>query len=99
MLQSGEPATMMVVMITRHFTTLWKIADLRAKKQSEKDIAAKAGVNPYFVRQYLSQLDEYPVPRIEANFECLLNADEKLKSSSTDPKVVMTVLLHELIHE
>jgi DNA polymerase-3 subunit delta len=99
MLQSGEQATMMIVMITRHFTTLWKIAELRAKKQSEKDIAVNAHVNPYFVREYLSQLNEFPVHRIESNFECLLHADEKLKSTSTDPKVIMTVLLHELIHE
>lgn len=99
MLQSGEQATMMVVMITRHFTTLWKIAELHSKKQTEKDIAVKAGVNPYFVREYLSQLNEYTVNRIEANFEYLLHADEKLKSTSTDPKVTMTILLHELIHE
>jgi DNA polymerase III subunit delta len=99
MLQSGEQATMMIVMITRHFTTLWKIAELRAKNYSEKDIAANAGVKPYFVSEYLSQLNEFPVPKIEANFEYLLRADEKLKSTSTDPKVTMTVLLHELIRE
>ncbi|MGD0339713.1 MAG: DNA polymerase III subunit delta [Bacteroidota bacterium] len=99
MLQAGEQATMMVVMITRHFTTLWKIAELRSKKQSDKDIAGKTGVNPYFIKEYLSQLDEYPVSRIEANFESLLRADEELKSTQIDTRVVMTVLLHELIHE
>lgn len=55
MLQSGEQATMMVVMITRHFTTLWKVTELRSKKQSDREIAANAGVKPYFVKEYISQ--------------------------------------------
>ncbi len=97
MLTSGEQATMMIVMITRHFTTLWKLAELRSKNISERDMASAVGVHPFFLKEYLTQLSQYSVGRIERNYSALVHADEKIKTSGGDHKLIMTVLLHELM--
>jgi len=97
MLQAGESPIMMITMLTRHFNTLWKLTELKRMRKSEKDIAAIVQISPYFIREYLAQVDNYPATKIENCFQYLIEADETLKTTATDPKVVMSLLIHKLI--
>lgn len=98
MLQAGESPIMMITMLTRHFSALWKLTVLKPKQKSANDdIAALVQIPRRLVPEYLAQVDNYPASKIEKCFQYLVEADETLKTTATDPKVVMSLLIHKLI--
>ena len=100
MLDAGESPVLVVVMLTRFFTTLWKLHELRRRGVSGGELAGAIGVNPYFVKDYLEASGNYPLPRVERAFETLLAADEEIKSSSQDSIQIMQSMLVRLMqHE
>jgi DNA polymerase-3 subunit delta len=98
MMEFGEYPPLMVATLTKHFMTLLKLAEGRRRKMSDGEIAASIRSSPRRVGEYLSQLRQYSPADLERSFAPLARADEKLKFTSEDPRSVMTVLLHELIH-
>ena len=48
MLEAGQSPQMIIVMLTRFFTQLWKLMDMRSGRLPESDIAREIGVSPYF---------------------------------------------------
>ncbi len=82
MLEVGQSPQMIIVMLTRFFTQLWKLSDARARRMSEQEIAREIGVSPYFVKQYIDFHANFDVDQIERNFKALLEADTVLKSTS-----------------
>ena len=97
MLDAGESVPFIIVMLTSYFITLWKLADLQRKGASSKDLASEARVNPYFLKEYLEVLHRYSGPEIERAFGLLTGADEQIKTTSTDPRQVMTAFIVRLI--
>ncbi len=98
MMEVGEYPPLMVAALTKHFMTLLKLAEGRRRKMSEGEIAASIKSPPRRIGEYMSQLRQYSSADLEKSFAPLARADEKLKFTSEDPRSVMTVLLHELIH-
>ncbi|HTY36430.1 MAG TPA: DNA polymerase III subunit delta [Bacteroidota bacterium] len=98
MLDAGQSPQMILVMLTRFFTQLWKLTDLRQKRISDQDAAREIGVPAFFVKQYLDFRTKYDLQQIEQNFTALLEADTVLKSTSRDPHLVLDLLLLSLIH-
>ncbi|MBI4536122.1 MAG: DNA polymerase III subunit delta, partial [Ignavibacteriae bacterium] len=80
MLDSGESATMIIVMLTRYFNILWKLYDLRRRGATTQQMASEGGVNPYFLKEYLDVLTRFTLDEIEHSFELLAAADERLKT-------------------
>jgi len=99
MLESGQSPQMIIVMLTRFFTQLWKLTDVRARRVSEQEIAREIGVHLYFVKQYLEFRTNFDVSQIEQNFKSLLEADTTLKSTSRDPRLVLDLLIVSLLQE
>jgi DNA polymerase-3 subunit delta len=97
MLEAGESATMMIAMLTRFFATLWKLHDMRRRGVRTQEQARGAGINPFFLREYQSALNQYPASEVEHAFSLLAAADEGLKSTSTDPKQIMHSLITQLL--
>jgi len=97
MLDAGDSATMMIVILTRFFATLWKLYDMRRRGVPSLEQARAAGINPFFLKQYQSALTHYPLSEIEHAFELLATADEGLKSTSTEPKQIMHFLIARLL--
>jgi DNA polymerase III delta subunit len=97
MLDAGENATMMIVMMTRYFTLLWKLHSLRGKQPGSQQLAAAAGVHPYYLREYLDAMDHYAPADIETAFLVLAGTDEDLKSTSTDPSVLMHLAMVRIL--
>ena len=88
---------MIIVMLTRFFTQLWKLTDMRSRRLSESDIAREIGVSPYFVKQIIGFRSNFDIRQIEENFKSLLEADTVLKSTSRDPRLVLDLLVLSLI--
>jgi DNA polymerase-3 subunit delta len=97
MLEVGQSPQMIIVMLTRFFTQLWKLTDMRSRRSSDAEIAREIGVSPYFVKQIIEFRSNFDVQQIEENFKSLLEADTVLKSTSRDPRLVLDLLVLSLI--
>jgi DNA polymerase III subunit delta len=99
MMEAGEGVPFIVVMLTRHFTMLWKLAALKAERKTEFDLAQELRVNPYHMKDYTAQLRRYPVQTIENAFLALTEADLAVKTSAADPRLILDTLICEIMRE
>ena len=99
MMDAGESPILIIVMLTRYFTALWKLHDLRRRNAPSADVARILGVNPYFVKDYVRALGSYTIYELEHSFEILAATDEQLKSSSVDQVQVMQSMVVRLIQQ
>lgn len=92
----GE-ALMIVAILNAYFSKLWKLSAAPAAV-SNKDLASRIGVPPYFLKEYLASLRRYSVPSIEEAFLALLAADYELKGGAThNEQLVMSLLLRRIV--
>lgn len=92
----GE-ALMMVAVLTSYFTKLWKLTAAYGQVP-EKGLAARIGVPPFFVKEYVASLRRYKLPSIEEAFSALLAADYELKGGAgRDEKLVMSLMLRRVL--
>jgi DNA polymerase-3 subunit delta len=98
MLETGQSPQMIIIMLTRFFNQMWKLADAKARRMSDQEIAREIGVSPYFVKQFLEFRVNFDVDQIEENFKSLLEADTVLKSTTRDPRLVLDLLIVSLLH-
>jgi DNA polymerase-3 subunit delta len=96
LLESGESEVGIVWMLTRHFTTLSKIYQLRTDGSGGDAIARKTRIRPHLINQYLQQVDRLSDRQLEEVFHLLLEADANLKSSYQSPRLIMELLVHNL---
>ncbi|MBI4546335.1 MAG: DNA polymerase III subunit delta [Ignavibacteriae bacterium] len=99
MMRVGESPLLIIIMLTRYFQKLWMLQEMNGKTASQNQLAAGIGVSPFFLREYLDASGKYPALQIEQCFQALTKADETLKSTSTDPNLVMTLLVYQLIRQ
>jgi DNA polymerase-3 subunit delta len=93
----GE-ALMIVSVLTGYFTKLWKLTLCRARRIPEKAMAARVGVSPYFIKEYLQSLRYYDLTTIEKAFAALLAADFELKGGANrDERLVLNLALQRLM--
>ncbi len=97
MMQAGENLQMIIVMLTRFFTTLLRISELKDRRVPESQFATELKISPYFLKQYLEFHSNFSQLHIEHAFRALLSADTQLKSTTNDPKLVMDLLVYSLI--
>ena len=97
MLQTGESPVMMIAVFTRFFINLYKIHALRGRRRGDREIADAIKANPNFINEHLANADRHPLAHVEQCFTHLLEADEKLKSTSFDQKLIMSLLTYKLV--
>jgi len=99
MLENGQSPQMIIVMLSRFFTQLWKLTDVRARKMSDQELSREIGLPPFFLKQYFEFRANFSIEQIEQNFKSLLEADTTLKSTSRDPRLVLDLLIVSLLQE
>jgi len=97
MLDAGETPVMMIVMLTRYFTALWKIQGLLQGGMTEQSIASELKMSPFILKNYLSAATKFSTDDFEYAFAALLEADIQLKSASPDPFHLMEMLVYALV--
>jgi DNA polymerase III subunit delta len=100
MLDSGEQPTGMVIMLTRYTQKLWIIRDSLARKKQKAEIAALLKISPkqmFWLDADMQNARNFTLRDLERGFLLLREADERLKTSNGDAKLVMTLLLYRLI--
>ncbi len=97
MMETGESPQMIIAMLTRFFTILLRIAELKQRHMPESQLPAELRISPYFLKDYLEFYARIAETNIEHGFRALLAADVELKSTTTDPRLVMDLLIYSLV--
>jgi DNA polymerase-3 subunit delta len=93
----GE-ALKIVAVLTSYFTKLAKLSVCRARSMSERDMAQRAGVSPFFLKEYLHSLRLYDRRALDGALAALLAADFELKGGAErDDRLIMLLLLSRLL--
>jgi DNA polymerase-3 subunit delta len=95
--QSGECARIVTV-LTSYYMKLWKLTVLQNQKLSEKEMARRIGVSPFFIKEYLECLRRIDGNALNRAFNALLAADYELKGgSSRSEKLVLNLMLRRML--
>jgi DNA polymerase-3 subunit delta len=97
MLRAGEPEQLILTMLTRYFTILWRLSELRTTTNNQQEMARAVGISHFFLNDYLAALARYSLANLRNAFEALLNADLVMKSSNTDSSIVLQLMLISII--
>ncbi len=97
MLIAGEAPQLILTMLTRYFTILWRLLEIRTRHRDQKEMAREVGISSFFINEYLSALSRYGLPGIRVAFEALLGADLALKTSRISHSILMQMLLVSIV--
>ena len=97
LLEAGEMSTFIINMLTRYFTGLSKINELKEKKIAEQAAARIVGTHPYYYKDYLKARLIYSDKDIYKAVQALLKADLSVKTTSSDDKSIISILLAEIL--
>lgn len=97
MLESGESAVAILAMISRHFQNLVKVKGAAAHGKSQGEIAAIAGIPPFFVQKTGAMANNFSFEQLEQAFSLLLETDLQLKTSQQPPQIALQMLLLKIL--
>lgn len=96
MLDAGESAIKMIIMLTRYFTILWKLQGMHGQGVPQSQMASASGIHPRFLGEHVRAAHHFPEDAIGEIFVDLSIADEQLKISQ-DPHNVMIGLFVRIL--
>ncbi len=97
MLQVGEFPPVILTMLTRYFTLLWKLHELKKVESDPKKLANSLQISQYHIKEYLYHLGKFKEAEIKNAFKYLIEADELIKTSPVDEKVVLSQMIYKII--
>lgn len=94
MLVVDRQELLIISMLTRYFTILWKLTEAVQQTQNNFELGKAVDISPFFIPEYLAALRQYSRSAIERAFYALCDADVAIKSSSSeDSDVVLQKML------
>lgn len=103
LMQASNPrseALMIVSVLTSYFNKLWKLIFLQQKRLPDKSLAARVGISPYFIKEYMLSLRRFDQYKIANAFASLLAADYELKGGANrDTRLILTLLVRRLFSD
>ncbi len=88
-LSNDDKRMLILTILTTYFTKLWKLSDIAGRESNNYKLAGAIGVSPFFVSEYLDALKNYPPGLLDNAFTAIAEAEEILKSSSTNSLYVL----------
>lgn len=95
--EKGVEPTYIVHMLTRYFTGLARVNELTEKKIPNQTAARIVGTHQFYYKDYLGARKIYSDNQIINAASALLKADKSIKTSSTDAKTLITILILEIV--
>jgi DNA polymerase-3 subunit delta len=88
-----------VVMLTRFFTTIWKVHACRSKNLSDQEISNQHLSEIFFSfrKDYLKFANSYNEKALRKIFGLLLQADVDLKSLNVRPEILLEMLIYKIV--
>ncbi|NWF50195.1 MAG: DNA polymerase III subunit delta [Ignavibacteriaceae bacterium] len=98
LLDNGVEPTVIVFMLVRYFTAIAKLIELSRGSIQPAEIAKKIEV-PYFtLNDYNSAVKNFSAGQVLEAANALFKAEKTLKTTSSDIKTTLTILLYEIFH-
>jgi DNA polymerase-3 subunit delta len=94
--EQGEHPVGMVALLVRHFTILRRARWIGAQRLSGQEVASRLKVPSFFAKNYLEQARNFDEQALWAAYNALLDADNRLKSSSGPPYQILADLAYRL---
>ncbi len=98
LLEKGAEPVFIIHMLTKFFTGILRINELKASKISEYESARIVGTHPFYLKKYYDARRLYSDKELINISRALLNADISVKTTSTDNKNIITILLTEIFN-
>ncbi|MCU0453685.1 MAG: DNA polymerase III subunit delta [Bacteroidetes bacterium] len=96
MLESGESAPGIIVMLTRFFLQLWKLREMKQQRMPDAEIASALRMSPYHLRGLAAFLPQHTVREVEEALQALRNTDRAIKTGADVP-AEMELLVYTII--
>lgn len=96
MMETDRNEMLIISMVTRYFTSLFRLIDLRGVTD-RGEIARTAGIPPFKIGDAFDALDRLGPVRIERGLGILRSAEATLKSTSTEPLVVLQSMIARML--
>jgi DNA polymerase-3 subunit delta len=97
MLSVDRQELLIITMLTRYFTILWKLSEARHMSRDNFELGKTVGVSPFFLSEYLGALQRYSTGQIERAFEALREADLSVKTSSGNSDIILQRMLTRIL--
>lgn len=97
LLDNGAEPVFIVSMLTRYFTAIAKINELKTKKVPDYTAARTIGVHHFFYPGYIKARNLYSDNKLIDVFRALLKADVSIKTTSIGSKEIITILIAEIL--
>jgi DNA polymerase-3 subunit delta len=97
LLENGTEIPQIVGMLTKYFATLSKLSSMLSAGLPKNEIAAKAGIYPFFYDSYLKAKNQFSNNDLYNSVNALLKADISLKTTSKDKKTIITEMIAEML--
>jgi DNA polymerase III subunit delta len=98
LLEKGTEPTFIIYMLTKYFSGLSKIDELKKSKIPDRDAAKFVGTHPYYYKDYISARSLYSDDDLYNAAKALLKADVSIKTTTIDKKAVIGLMLAEILN-
>ena len=96
LLEKGKDVLFIVSMLNRYFTAVAQVPELTKGNVPDGEAARTIGTHPYYYKDYKKAAQFYKDQRLLRVARALYKADLSVKTTSADPKTVVTILLAEI---
>jgi DNA polymerase-3 subunit delta len=97
LLDNGAEPTFIISMLTRYFTGLAKITELESKNTPVQEAARIVGTHHFYYPNYVKARKLFPDEKLVEVFRALLKADVSVKTTTSDDKTIITLLIAEIL--
>lgn len=98
MLDVDRCEMLVLTILTKYFISLMKLLEEPPfNDQTKYAVASKIGVSPFFLNEYVQSKNLYGYKRIDRAFLHLIEADEALKTGSTDSFFILQRMLIKIM--
>jgi DNA polymerase-3 subunit delta len=98
LLDNGAEPVFIVAMLTRYFTGISKVNELNKLKLPVQQAARFAGTHYFYYKNYQQARTMYSDSDLANVFRALLKADLSIKTTTSNGKSIITILLSEILN-
>ncbi len=97
LLEKGNEPVFIIHMLTRFFTGILRINELKASNTPDAQTARIVGTHPFYLKKFYNARSLYSDKELINISRALLNADISVKTTSAGNKNIITILLTEIL--
>jgi len=94
-----EGIILLLAMLNKYFTSLMQLPEMMEQKLPEQMIARIVGTHPYYLKNFIAARKHFSDAKLLEISRVLFESDVAVKSTSTDHKTILLLLLQTIFSE